>query len=153
MDLGAVLGSRDGQAEPTLTEDDKALRQWFNSNVLQDSRCNSKLILKLAASAMHSDEFRARLVDHTDEVLAEVGHSSPGGVGLKFLDNTPQTLHVILPTRPENRPPELRELLHSRTSIATFSTVDDWDFGDLGTGDTNSGDEGLDGHPVKTMTV
>jgi hypothetical protein len=67
-----VLGSRDGQVEPTLTEDDKALRQWFNSNVLQDSRCNSKLILKLAASALHSDEFRARLVDHTDEVLAEV---------------------------------------------------------------------------------
>jgi hypothetical protein len=151
---GTSETSHAAKAEAALTDDQKALRLWFNALCLQDPRYDNKFILKLAAEAMNSEEYRTRLVHHTKELLSSLHYSPPSAetAELKFHDNTKEALHIVLPSRPQNRSPELRELLHSRTSIATLDSRDDWDFGDLGQGNSDSGNAGgLDGHPAKTV--
>ncbi len=117
-----------------LLEAKLLLRLWKESLVMQDTRYRAKALLRLAALAMTSEEYRARLVGDTQAVLSEMRllDDLPEGVTLKFYDNTSDTLHVVLPPRTQelhDRPLPFRELLRSRTSQDSF-LLDDIDLGD-----------------------
>jgi hypothetical protein len=112
-----------------LSEDDRnVLRLWHD-----------KVLLALVARSMVDDAFRARLVDDTDAVLAEIEPGLPAGLDVTFLANTPTTVNVVLPPRAgevENRSGALRDALRSRTSgDALFFLADDWNISDPGGAD------------------
>lgn len=114
-----------------VNEDDAlALRTWFESLCWQDPRYDSKFLLKLAALAMGSDEKRRRLLSDADDLVREVrshfdqakgANSDPlEGVTLRFWENTPDTLHIVLPPRAgvaSELPNPLKDALRSRTSL------------------------------------
>jgi hypothetical protein len=119
----------------------RLLVHWYESLALQDVRYYSKAVIELAHHAMVDEKFRRRLVDDTQTVLRELQDKLgdlPRDVTLKFLENTKDTLNVVLPPRAEemdDRPTPLRELLRSRTSepIPTEGLFrDDFDFGGHG---------------------
>lgn len=136
-------------------EDERLLRLWQESVVLQEPRLNSKGVAGLVRMAMVDEPFRARLVNDTERLLDEldrkvrISDQLPDGVTLRFLENTPDTLYVVLPPRAREmsrRSPSLRELLSSRTSaLAWFE--DNADLGDavLDNGDgRDTGDPAVD---------
>lgn len=124
-------------------EDLGVLRRWREALILQDPRLENKGILKLVVLAMTSDEFRNRLVNDTEAVVADFvarGLPLPEDLTLKFYDNSRDTVHIVLPPRAgsmRNRPPALREVLRSGT--AAYSISDDFDHGNI-SGDTDHGD-------------
>ncbi|MFE4873900.1 hypothetical protein [Streptomyces sp. NPDC056682] len=119
-----------------VNEDDAlALRNWFDNLSWQDPRYDNKLLLKLAALAMGSDEVRRRLLNDTDNMVREVrSHftrpkgvkSDPlEGVTLRFWENTPDTLHIVLPPRAgvaSELSERLKNELRSRTVLAGDDT-------------------------------
>ncbi|MET7436783.1 hypothetical protein ACWERY_10920 [Streptomyces sp. NPDC004082] len=137
-------------------DDELVLRQWCQNLVFQDQRYKNKAIFKLAALAMGNDEIRWRLVNDTESILSEFRSKLdlPEGTTLRFWDNTPDTLHVVLPPRPgeaSKRSAPLREALRSETIKGEGSGFgrddfrnhgDAWD--DFGTIDR--GDHKKDGH-------
>ena len=149
----ATAGS--DEADDGLTDDDRVLRQWFSSLVLQDERFDDKKILKLGALALQNDEFRARILDDTAAVLEELGYEGPDGLRLRVYENTADTLNLVLPSPAASKSKGLREQLRSRTSAAFLDTVDDWDFGDISIPeDSNTGDTGgHDGHGADPITM
>ena len=130
---GDVIGS-------DLSEDDRnVLRLWRESLTLLDGRYHDKVLLKLVVRAMVDDDFRARIVDDTDAIVAELEPGLPDGMHVKFFANTPTTVNVLLPPRAgevEIRSGALRDALRSRTSgDALFFLEDDWDISDDGGAD------------------
>ncbi|MFG2987420.1 hypothetical protein ACGFYQ_40435 [Streptomyces sp. NPDC048258] len=130
-----------------MNDDDAlALRNWFDGLSWQDPRYDSKFLLKLAALSMGSDEMRRRLLNDTDNLVSEVrSHSDRAkavksdpleGVTLRFWENTPDTLHIVLPPRAgaaSELPERLQNALRSRTSLPRESghiRDDASDFGD-----------------------
>jgi hypothetical protein len=117
-------------------EDGRALVRWYEGLALQDVRYNSKALLEIAHRAMLDEEFRRRLLDDTQAVLLEIQKKLgdfPKGFTLKFLENTKETVNVVLPHRAGEatyRPTPLRDLLHSRTSEQEPGHIqwfhDDW---------------------------
>lgn len=122
-----------------LLKDDgdwRVLRLWRESLVVQDPRYNSKILLKLVALAMADEQFRSRLINDTEGVLRDLHVNSdlPEGVTLRFLENTQNTLNVVLPPRAgelSNRATALREALRSRTSSTMALFKDDFDIGNF----------------------
>ncbi|GHB50544.1 hypothetical protein GCM10010347_20100 [Streptomyces cirratus] len=141
-----------------VDEDDAlVLRNWFDSLSWQDPRYGNKLLLKLAALAMGSDEKRQRLLSDADVLVREVqsgaGFDPLEGVHLRFWENTPDTLHIILPPRAgaaSEIPKSLKEALRSRTSLPKdgVHVRDDsaWDFGNF-YDSTDRGNHGEDSPP------
>ncbi|MEV6318725.1 hypothetical protein [Streptomyces sp. NPDC051776] len=137
-------------------DDDLVLSRWYQALLMQDSRYDRKdlfkNLVKLAAVSMSDDEFRQRLVNDTGSVLAEFQSwlNLPAGLTIKFWDNTPDTLHIVLPPRAgeaSKRPEPLRNLLRSRP-MDHGGGRDDWtDFGDPVDlqWNPNHGDRGKDG--------
>jgi hypothetical protein len=118
-------------------EDERLLHLWRESLVLQDPRYKSKVLLKFAAITMADEEFRSRLVNDTEAVLHEFQSKVdwPEGLTLRFLENTQDTLNVVLPPRSgemSDQPVALREVLRSRTTAWTDGLFrDDFDPGDF----------------------
>lgn len=152
------------QSTPRYNEDDTlALRNWFDSLSWQDPRYDNKVLLKLAALATSSDEMRRRLLEDPDNLVREVrSHFDQAkdakpdpleGLTLRFWDNTPDTLHIVLPPRigaTSKLPKPLKDALRSRTSLprrleAHFrDDARDWgDWFDT----TNRGNHGMDSPP------
>jgi hypothetical protein len=120
------------------------LRLWKEGHVTQDVRYENKGILKLISLSLTDQDFRNRLLSDTRGTLAEVppGHL-PEGLELKFYENTPNTIHIVLPPLGgglEHRSPRFQERLFSRTSEAGERLfADDIDLGDWST-DSDHGD-------------
>jgi hypothetical protein len=135
-----------------LNEDDeRVLRVWRESLVLQDPRYKSKVLLKFAAVSMADADFRARLINDLDGVLGDFrsGVDWPEGLTLRFFENTEDTLNVVLPPRAgqtSTRPPALRDVLRSRTTADAGFLKDDFDIGDFDQIDM-FGDEDERDHP------
>jgi hypothetical protein len=116
-------------------EEEEILRNWWEALLAHDVRLSSKkLILKLAARSMADPEFRARLVNDFAGVRAEMKPAYaeaelPAGVTLNFLENTEQTLNIVLPRPidavPQADRPALRDLLRSRTAAERSSFFQD----------------------------
>lgn len=137
-------------------DDQTTLRHWYQSLVVQDPRYSNKFLFKLVALAMGHDETRWRLVNDTQAVLTEArSQMQPAmgtladrleGVTVRFWDNTPDTLHIVLPPRAgvtSKFPEHLRNALYSRTSTAReshwgndnwYNSGNLWDIGDVGDG-------------------
>lgn len=47
--------------------------------------------------AVRSPEFRKRLLDSPEEVLAEAGIRLPEGMKVHFVENTADTVHIVIP--------------------------------------------------------
>jgi hypothetical protein len=111
------------------------LRLWKEGHVTQDVRYENKGLLKLISLSLTDTDFRNRLLSDPEATLAEVppGHL-PEGIELKFHENTPDTIHVVLPPLGgglEHRSPRFQERIFSRTSQAGESLfADDADLGD-----------------------
>ncbi|MFG6200023.1 hypothetical protein [Nonomuraea sp. JJY05] len=131
---------------PVNEDDALALRNWFDSLSWQDPRYDNKFLLKLAALATGNDEIRQRLINDTDNLIREVRSSfyraedvRPDpleGVSVRFWENTPDTLHIVLPPRAGmagELPERMRNALRSRTALPRESghiNDDASDFGD-----------------------
>jgi hypothetical protein len=96
--------------------------------------------------SMANDEVRSRLLTDLDGVLEEapaLAEELPEGVTLRFVENTTDTLNVVLPPRSgetSRRPAPLRDVLRSRTEVVGASFRDDFD---LFSDDFNLSDSGL----------
>lgn len=120
---------------PEMTsEDEQLLMQWWQSQVAHDERLRDrKVVLKLVGRAMIDPEFRRALVADGERALADLvpeGDALPAGVRLNFLENTPDTVNIVLPQRVEDASeqhrPLLRELLRSRTADESTFFQDDF---------------------------
>jgi hypothetical protein len=47
--------------------------------------------------AMRSEPFRRKLLDDPQAVLTEFGMVLPAGMSVKFLENTEDTIHIVIP--------------------------------------------------------
>jgi len=59
--------------------------------------------LKIIAKSWADEEFRQRLLDDPNAVLAEEGCDLPfaDDVNIKILENSENTIHLVLPAEPE----------------------------------------------------
>ncbi len=55
---------------------------------------------RIIAKAWADDAFKAALIANPNATLAAEGIAVPGGLTLKVLEDTPGTMHVILPQPP-----------------------------------------------------
>jgi hypothetical protein len=55
---------------------------------------------KVIARAWSDDTYRSRLVSAPHEVLAEAGIDVPAGAKIKVVQDTPESIHVVLPSKP-----------------------------------------------------
>lgn len=125
-------------------DDQELLHHWRDSLILLDVRYHDKRLVKLAAQAMVDADFRMSLVQDGNRYVH--AKSSPDDVTIKFLANTADLLHVVLPPPAgdiTNRPPALREALTSRTAEVSSFFQDEWNIADLGTKDPNVIGNGL----------
>lgn len=67
---------------PTSAEYAVSAKTFYKSVILQ---------------ALESPEFRKRLLDSPEEVLAEAGIRLPEGVRVRFVENTADTVHIVIP--------------------------------------------------------
>jgi hypothetical protein len=115
-------------------EDQRVLHLWQENLILQDERYDSKALLMVVAMAMSDEKVRYQLTTEGEAVLDKFRSSPdwPAGVTVKFFENTPDTLNVVLPPRAgemAKRPVSLREILTSRTSGDAFPIIDDFNVG------------------------
>ena len=66
------------------------------TQLLSQERAWSQIIAK----AWIDEEFRARLLDDPQSVLAEYGIDTPEGVEIRVMEDTDTVRHLILPTSP-----------------------------------------------------
>jgi hypothetical protein len=55
----------------------------------------------IVAKAWTDEKFKQRLVDDPNGVLAEAGLPLPGGVNFVVVENEPERVHLVLPSRPD----------------------------------------------------
>jgi len=128
-DENAAHGADDATGAYLTEADQSVLRAWYEHLVLLDPRYDDKRLRKIGARAMVDDEFRRQLAGDTGTAVAADEPQSPDRVNVRFLTNTPTTLHVVLPPQAgatENFPARLRDALRSRTSVDTAIFRDDW---------------------------
>ncbi len=58
-------------------------------------------ISKVIARAWTDPAYKAKLLSDPHAALAEAGVEVPAGVTVKVVENTADTTHLVLPTRPE----------------------------------------------------
>ena len=123
---------KDGEIGRHLSEEDQqALRIWREHNTILDPRYHEIALLALVARAISDGEFRDRLVNDTDALLDECDMTPPEGMEVRFFDNTPTTVNVVLPPvagEIEARSGALRDSLKSRTEEALPWFNDDWNW-------------------------
>ncbi|HEV2667560.1 MAG TPA: NHLP leader peptide family RiPP precursor [Blastocatellia bacterium] len=56
----------------------------------------------VVAKAWADEKFKSRLMDNPNKALAEAGLSIPRGVNFVVVENEPQRVYLVLPTRPED---------------------------------------------------
>lgn len=118
----------------TLSDDaQRRLRDWQITLWELDSRYGDKGLLALAAISLADEESRARLITDPQNVIAELGITLelPESTTVRFVENTPNTLTVILPPRAaeeEARPAELDQYLESRPAKVTAFLRDDFNY-------------------------
>ncbi|MCM6776355.1 hypothetical protein NDR87_20640 [Nocardia sp. CDC159] len=95
-----------GTPEPFPTnrlgpEDEQAFSLWQHNLAMHDPRANNKGLALLVRAAMNDETLRSALLHDTAAVLRRIGakYELPGGLTLHFHENTPDTLHVVLPPR------------------------------------------------------
>jgi hypothetical protein len=145
-DSSAIQPEEEGGPRTWLNaEDIGGLQRWRDALILQNGhRGEHKGILKLVVKAMTDREFRTRLVNDTDAVIAAFkaqGWNYPENVQLNFYENSPDTMNIVLPTLAgtlRSYPPAVRDVLRSGTAYNAIGR-DDWDFGDIGD-NNNHGD-------------
>jgi len=59
-------------------------------------------IAKAVARAWTDEAYKARLKSDPHTALSEVGVDVPAGIGIKVVEDTAQTTHVVLPEAPDN---------------------------------------------------
>jgi hypothetical protein len=64
---------------------------------------------KVVARAWSDAAYKAELLSHPAAALAEMGLSPPPGVALKVHENTPHTMHLVLPVAPPGHEFEARD--------------------------------------------
>ena len=106
------------------------MRSWRENLIVMDSRYKSKVLLKFAVLAMVDEQFRYRLVNDTEAVLGELRSQAdlPEGVTVKFFDNTPGTLNVVLPPRAGeisslSAPPSASSSVHGQRPTGNFPSM------------------------------
>jgi hypothetical protein len=57
---------------------------------------------RIAAKAWLDDTFKAKLLTDANMALAEEGIEVPAGITIKVIENTPSTLHFVLPAKPKD---------------------------------------------------
>jgi hypothetical protein len=138
-EIGSGFGKDDEIGAHLSEEDQRALRLWRENVSILDPRYHGKWLLMLVARAVQDEEFRDRLVNDTEAILSECGVDFPDGIEVRFFDNTPTSVNVVLPPpagEMEKRPVALRDSLRSRSAEGFFLFKDDWNFGDTGTKDS-----------------
>ncbi|GAA0912377.1 hypothetical protein [Virgisporangium aurantiacum] len=133
-DANSEYGGEEATRFRLSEEDRTAVRVWHKGQAPLDPRYTDKVLLRIVARSLVDGEFRARLLQDTASVLADLDPGLPAGTDFKFLANTPGTLHVLLPPSSQEfgkRASTLGEALQSRTSREALSaSVDDADFKD-----------------------
>jgi hypothetical protein len=106
-----------------------------------------------AVAADSESGWASTAVNDTEAVLGELRSKAdlPEGVTVKFFDNTPGTLNVVLPPRAgemSSRPAPVREQLRSRTGVHGELPFDDFIIGNFDSIDMFGDDDDKD-HPAK----
>ncbi len=60
-----------------------------------------KALGRMVAKAWSDEAFKQRLLSDTHSVLAEAGVSVPSGITVKVVENKEDTVHLVLPQRPD----------------------------------------------------
>lgn len=146
--------AQSGQADPVTAaqldaltpEAERQLRNWRITMWELDRRYGDKGVLTVAGRAMVDEEFRTGLLTDSERVLTEFKSTVPlpEYPKLKFVENTPETLTVILPPRVDEMKEQSHELdayLESRTTKVDAFLRDNVNLTSYG----NLGDQGTDG--------
>ena len=121
MDKDHGQGSAKTVTGDELSAGDESIwRLWLQGVAMADPRSHSKAIAWLARLAMTDEAFRTKLINDPKTALKELPSdlSPPEGMTLRFLENTQDTLNVVLPPRAGeagSQPRKFFELLKSRT--------------------------------------
>ncbi|BBK33402.1 hypothetical protein STHU_40360 [Allostella humosa] len=67
-----------------------------------DSAARQREMERITAKAWLDDTFKAKLLTDANMALAEEGIEVPAGITIKVVENTPSTLHFVLPTKPHD---------------------------------------------------
>jgi hypothetical protein len=102
-------------------EDERLWRLWVQGVAMSDYRNHSKAISWLARLAMSDAEFRDALINDTGNAVSRLPSDLhlPEGWTYRFVENTPDTVTIVLPPRAQdaaNRMPLFRDELESRTA-------------------------------------
>lgn len=54
----------------------------------------------IVARAWADEQFKQKLMDNPNQVLAEVGVAIPAGVNFVVVENEPSRVHLVLPSQP-----------------------------------------------------
>lgn len=145
----ARIGQEWSYALDQLSEEDKQLLILVRTmGQVLDPRYEMKGIYVLVGRALVDAAFRSRVLEDADAVLAEVrGYLElPANTHVRCVENTADSLTVVLPPMSRDRSQTIRDLIVSRTSKNVFfdddEEIDDNDLwpphtGDFFTGDAN----------------
>lgn len=70
--------------------------------MVMDSSVQQQEMERIAAKAWLDDAFKAKLLTDANTALAEEGIEVPAGITIKVIENTPSTLHFVLPAKPHD---------------------------------------------------
>lgn len=56
----------------------------------------------IVARAWADQQFKQRLIDNPNKVLAEAGMTIPAGMNFVVVENEPRRAYLVLPTRPDS---------------------------------------------------
>jgi hypothetical protein len=115
-------------------KDERIWRLWMQGIALTDYRSHGKAVAWLARLAMIDEEFRHRLINDTHSALSELPSDLklPEGMTVRFLENTQDTLNIVLPPQAGGityEQPEFHDELESRTSDGFPIFHDNFDIG------------------------
>ncbi|WP_055625347.1 nitrile hydratase subunit alpha [Streptomyces sp. JHA19] len=121
-------------------EERQQLRDWRVTLWELDPRYGDKKLLVLAGMSLANEEIRAKLIADPQSVMAEFGIALNllESTTVRFVENTADTLTVILPARPaelEDRPESLNSYLESRLTKVKAFLRDDFDWQSHAAGD------------------
>ncbi|MFE7332693.1 hypothetical protein ACFU8W_49315 [Streptomyces sp. NPDC057565] len=121
-------------------EERQQLRDWRVTLWELDPRYGDKKLLVLAAMSLADEDIRAKLIADPQSAMAEFGITLDllESTTVRFVENTADTLTVILPDGPaelEDRPANLDAYLKSRLTKVEAFLRDDFDWQGIPAGD------------------
>jgi hypothetical protein len=75
---------------------------------------------KITERAWTDDAFRQQLVDNPNKVLKDAGVDVPAGVNFVVVENEPDRLHLVLPSRPGE---ELTGSVANKESLSEYNAA------------------------------